>query len=222
MSGIKSFWEFLDDFFGARTLDTSAAQADPWVITDTSSGGTPTYAVVDGAATGEIAVAFDSATEAQNVCLSFGDTLCLDIDKIIEFECRVKMNQATPDSATSFAFGLTGDRNDAIDSVAQAALFRLIGASAAVLVESDDGTHDNDDVATGATLANAYKHFLISFANGTADVRFFVDGQPVATGTTFDMSAYTGSLQPFFQIQKTSDNNVDGFTLDYVKVRGRR
>jgi hypothetical protein len=172
---------------------------------------------------------FSATAEVQNLCLSNKDILQFDIDKIQGAEFRVKMNQAALDATTQVAFGLTGDRNDAIDSIAQAALFRVIGADSttAVVVETDDGTTDNDDKATGQTLINAYKTFKIDFSNGTSDVRFFMDNgngslQRVASGTTFDMSGYAGSLQPFVQIQKTSDSNTDGLTIDYVKAWGKR
>lgn len=222
--GIANFWEFVCDFFGHLVFsDTKGSNVGhPFTITDTSSSGQPTYAVVDGSETGEVSIAHSNTNEIQNVCLSLGDQLQFDIDKIVEFECRVKMNQATPNAATQFAIGVTGDRNDAIDSIAQAALFRVIGASQAVLVETDDGTIDNDDVATGQTLSNSYKVLKINFATGKHDVRFFVDGQPVATDKKFDMSNYSGSLQFFAQIQKTAATSTDGFTLDYVSVRGRR
>ena len=226
---ISHKWEWSDEFYGGGTLPTSAAAGQHWLIDDTSAAGTPTYVYVDGSTTGEVAIDLSSDSEVQNVCLHFGDVLCFDIDKIQYFETRVKMNQAAADSATQFAFGLTGDRNDAIDSVAQAAIFRVVGADSttAVVVESDDGTNDNNDVATGSTLVNAYKRFLIDFSQGTSDVRFYMDDANgsltrVASGTTFDMSNYTSSLQPFFQIQKTADTNTDGFTIDYVYLTGNR
>lgn len=220
----KDFFLALWDFFGQGTFTGTAADNAPFLITDTSSAGTPTYAYVDGSATGELKVDLASTNEVENVCVSMGDVLQFDIDNIVEVEYRVKMNQAALTSGTSFAFGVTGDRNDAIDSVAQAALFRLIAADSTTLVvcESDDGTTDKDDIATGKTLINAYKDFKISFACGKADVRFFIDGEPVATGTTFDMSAYSGQLQPFMQLQKTATTAVDGFTVDRISIRGRR
>ena len=229
MAGIQDYFEFTDDFFGGGTFGTSASENDPWVVADTSTSGTPTYTRVDGAATGEAALDLASTSEVENVCLSFGDTLCIDIDKVQGCEFRVKMNQATLDSASQVAVGLIGDRNDAIDSVAQAALFRVVGSASttSVVVESDDGTNDNDDKATGQTLVNAYKRLRIDFSNGTSDVRFFMDDANgsltrVASSTTFDMSNYTGSLQPVIQLQKTADTNTDGVTVDYVKVWGTR
>lgn len=229
MAGIQDYWEFCDDFFGSGSLQATPAGGDRWDITDTSAAGAPTYAYVDGASSGEVQLVLASTSEVENVCLSFGDTLGFDIDKIQGAEFRVKMNQAALNATTMVAFGLTGDRNDAIDSIAQNILFRVIGATSttAVVVETDDGTTDNDDKATGQTLINAYKRFKIDFSNGTSDIRFFMDDGNgalvrVAGSTTFSMAGYTGSLQPFVQIQKTADTNVDGITLDYVKVWGKR
>lgn len=220
----RNFFHDVYDFFGQGTFTATAADNAPFRVADTSSAGTPTYVFVDGSATGELAVDLASTSEIENVCIYQGDILQYDIDNLKEVEFRVKMNQATMDTASQFAFGITGDRNDAIDSIAQAAIFRVIGADSttAVVVETDDGTVNNDDVATGKTLINAYKNFTINFATGKSDVRFYVDGEPVATATTFDMSNYAGSLQIFMQIQKTADTNVDGFTVDRISVRGIR
>lgn len=231
MAGMQNYFEFVDDFLGAGTFGATPSEGDAWDITDTSAAGTPTYTRVDhGETTGDFApgvarLAFDSTSEIQNVCLSFGDKLCFDINKLRGYECRLKGNQATLDSATSFAFGVTGDRNDAIDSITYAALFRVIGSNA-VVVETDDNVNNNDDVATGLTLANAYKRFKIDFSK-LADVKFYMDDangvlKRVATATTFDMSNYSAALQLFFQLQKTADTNTDAFDIDYVKVWGVR
>lgn len=224
----SDFYSFRDQFQGHRIYSATAASnvGHNWLVVDTSAAGTPTYAPVDAAtddSNGAIAIDMDTQAEAQNVCLAQANLLQFDIDKITEFYCRVKMNQAALDATTMVAFGLCGDRNDTIDSLAAHASFRVIGAddTTAVVVETDDGTTDNDDVATGTTLINAYKEFRINFATGTNDVRFLVDGQPVATGTTFDMSAITTNLQPYFQIQKTSDANADGITIAEVGIVGR-
>lgn len=229
MAGIQDTWTFTDDFIGNGSLPTSATAGTPWVIDDTSSSGTPTYVYVDGSLTGEVAIDFDSQSEVQNVALHFGDVLCMDIDKIKWAEFRVKMNQSALDAATMLAVGLIGDRNDTVDDIAQAALFRVVGSddTDAVVVETDDGTNDNDDKATGQTLVDSYKRLRIDFSQGTDDVRFYMDDgngalKRVASSTTFDMSNYTGSLQPLVQLQKTADSNTDGVTVDYVHVEGKR
>lgn len=231
MAGVQDFWCFFDDFIGpAKTVPATAEHPSPWGSTDTSSAGTPTYVIgADGgstaAACGILKIDFDSQTEAQNVCISFDDVLQFAAADRMIAEFRLKQNQATADSATSFAFGLTGDRADAIDSVAQHVLFRYIGDNN-IVCESDDGTTDRDDKATGLTLTNAYKYFKIDMQDLT-NVKFYMtDGNSklvrVCDSTVFDISGYTGNYQPFFQLQKTSDNNTDGVSIDYIRVTGRR
>lgn len=218
MAGIQDFVEYCEDFLGSQSLTASPAGSDMWDIADTSSAGTPTYTV--GGINGEATLAFDSQAEAQNVCLFMSDRLNFDIDKLLRVEMAVK-TVAALDSATSLAFGMASARNDAIDSITAHASFRLIGSNA-VVVETDDGTTDLDDKATGTTLVATYKRFVIDFTGGTSNVKFYVDGVQVATSTTFDMSAYTAGLQPYVQIQKTSDTNTDSVTVDYIKIVSRR
>lgn len=212
-----------DEMVGHRVYSATAGSnvGHNWKITDTSAAGTPTY--VPATNDRGLAITFDNTNEVQNVCANFGDVLSFDIDDIIEARFRVKMAQAAVNAATSLAFGLQSARNDAIDSIATHASFRVIGADSTtlVVVESDDGTVDKDDVATGLTLINAYKDFTISFANGKNDVRFFIDGQPVAMATTFDMSNYTGNLQLYCQLQKTASTNTDGVVFGPPEVTFR-
>lgn len=219
MAGIQDFLEFCEDFVGPQTLTASPAGSDVWDIADTSSSGTPTYTV--GGINGEATLAFDNTSEIQNVCLFMSDVLNFDIDTVQRIELRVKQGQATIDSASSIAFGLASARNDAIDSIAAHASFRLIGSNA-VVVETDDGTNDNDDVATGQSLTNAYKRFVIDFTGGTSNVKFYIDGNRVASATTFDMSNYTSGLQPYVQLQKTADTNTDSVVIDYIKIVSKR
>lgn len=220
----KDFWEHVLDFFGSGTFTGTAGDNAPLLIKDTSAAGTPTYVYANPSSSGELAVSMDVTNEVQNVCVFQNDILQFDIDKITEAEFRVKMNQASLNAASSLAFGLASARNDAIDSIAEAALFRVIASTSPtlVVVDTDDNVLDNNQIATGKTLVNAYKDFKISFAAGTNDVRFFIDGEPVATATKFDMSNYTGSLQLFAQLQKTAAAAADGFTIDRISIRGRR
>jgi len=237
MAGIQDYWEFVDDFIGAGTFVASAG-LDPWVITDTSSSGTPTYARLDHGETsgafrpGVAQLAFDSQTEAQNVCLSFGDKLAFDINSLRGFECGLKFVAQTgsvKDTTTTLAFGVTGDRADAIDSITIASIFRLASGSAVqtMVVESDDNVNNNDDVDCGFSLTdNTWAKFKIDFSD-LRNVKFYgglSSGamQRFGRSTTFDMSNYGAGLQPFFQLQKTSDSNTDAVQIDYVKLWGVR
>ena len=150
---------FQDLFIGQRSYsatDTSNAGHN-WNYVDTSSAGSPTIATV--AAGRGVAIDMDTQAEAQNLCLDHGNVLALDIDNIIDVTIDVEMNQAAVDATTMFAIGLASERNDAIDTIAEAALFRVVGSGSttALVVETDDGTTNNDDVATGTTLINVNK-----------------------------------------------------------------
>lgn len=222
MAGIQDFATFEEDFFGGQTFGASLSEGALWKITDTSSAGTPTYAVVTPSATGEVALTLDNTSEIQNVCLDFGDKLCFDIDNLQWAEFRLKVSGCT--SGTTITWGLQSARNDNTDSTTNNAQFKMVGATSTtnVYVESDDNVNDLDDKATGSTLATVYKRFLIDFTGGKSSVKFYVDGVRGAGSTTFDMSNATGSLQPFVQLQKAANTNVDAVTIDYIAVQCKR
>lgn len=221
MSDMQDFEPFFDDFNGTvATLPASADPATPWMIDDTSAAGTPTYTTGTSVATLKLA----ATSEIENVCLHFNDSLDFDIDDIQSIEMRVRLD-AVLTTGTELVFGVGSARNDTTDSVAANAWFKMVGANSttAVYVETDDGTRDNDDVATGATLGTSYKLFTIDFTGGKSNVRFYVSGSgQVARSTTFDMSGYSSGLQPIIQIQKAANTNVNGVLIDYVKVTCKR
>ncbi len=222
MAGIQDFVEFVEDFTGPQTLTASPAGSDLWDIADTSAAGTPTYTV--GGTNGEATLSFDSTSEVQNICLFQSDVLNWDIDQLIHAEFRIKITAevgGTLDSATSIAFGMATARNDTIDSLASHASFRAIGSNA-IVVETDDATTDKDDVATGVSfVSGTYKRFVIDFQN-KKDVKFSIDKVRVAKSTTFDMSAFSTGLQPYVQLQKTADTNVDKVVIDYIRIIAKR
>lgn len=217
MSGIQDYIEYSDDFCGHGELPASQSDSD-WLVDDTSSSGSPSY--TKGGVGGEAVLTLASTNEVENVCLHHGDDLNFDIDNLMAVEMRVK-TVASLDSTTTVVVGMGSARADDPDAVVANAFFKLSGSNT-VVVETDDGTTDNDDVATGQSLAATYKKLVISFAGGKSDVQFFIDGQRVAASTTFDMSGYSAGLQPIFQIQKTADTNTDSLSIDYVKITARR
>jgi hypothetical protein len=234
MAGRQDYWEFFDDFFGAAgTFPTSADGLQPWTVTDTSSAGTPTYTRGSDAATGSSApgvakLDFDTQAEAQNVCLMWGGIEQLDINDGLVFETRLKMNQAAINANTTFSFGLAAGRNATWESTTQFAAFQLLGTASTtvVYVETDDNVTDTAPVSTGLTLINAYKTFKIDMQDLTNIKFYMTDANSklvrVCGSTTFDFSGFSGSLYPIYQLQKASDANADGVTIDYCRVTGRR
>lgn len=207
-----------------------------WRKADTSAAGSPTVVGNDGA----MELALDDTEEVQNLCLYFGDKLPFDIDDLQQVDIWAKLTAAV-DTEVSAAFGVASARNDAIDSIAAHALFRVIGNAGdtnPVTVETDDGTNDNDDVATGDVLVATYKRFSIDFASGIktvspgpsvggkGNVLFSMDDargnlRPVARTTQFDMSNYASGLQLFAQLQKTSATSEATLSIAGFDVRRR-
>ena len=219
-------------FRGEQALAAAGSGAGgPWVKADTSSAGAPT---VSGLLGGGLRMLLASTTEVENLCVYHGDVLSFDIDDIVSAEFAIK-SVATLDSATSIAFGLCSARADDPDALAAHASFRCIGSNA-VVAETDDGTNDNDDVATGLTIGTGWKRFRIDFASRNttmeppsvskgrkSNIEFYGSNdngslRRVASGTRFDMSNYSSGLQPYFQIQKTSDSNVDNLDILYCAI----
>lgn len=208
-----------EDFFDRAQAFTTTPGQNGWTIADTSSAGTPTYLCIteDG---GAAKLTLAATSEAEIVTLYHNDVLAFDVRKIklVEFIAKV----AGIDAVTTLTFGLGSARNDTDDSVATNAWFRVEGSvsTSAVVVETDDATTDNDDKATGATLASTYKKFAIDFERGLADVRFFIDGERVAAATTFDMSALAAGLnvQPIVQLQKASGTGAPSITIAAVNI----
>lgn len=211
------------DFRGALSPPAVASRQGIWCSKAT---GSCTIASVSG---GPIALALDATSEVQNACLYMGDILPFDIDNIIRAWFVAKLT-ASLGASVMTAFGLATARNDALDSVASHAWFRVEGNNN-VLCETDDAVTDTDDKATGLTLEASYRKFVIDFSEGqnvrslpslaqggTSDVRFHMSNArgalvPVARSTRFDMSGFTSNLQLLAQIQKTSGTAVGTLSI---------
>ena len=218
MAGIQDFQEYVDDFFGtSAAFPTSADPATPWLAVDTSSAGAPTY--VRNASNAVLTLA--ATSEVENVCLAHGDALSFDIDDLQSVEFRVKVTGCT--TGTIISWGMASARNDDPTAMTALALFKMTGATSTtdVTVETDDNVTDTAPVSSATTLATVFKRFVINFVN-KSDIKFFIDGNLVARSTTFTMAGYTSGLQPFIQIQKAANTNVDAVTVDYVKITAKR
>jgi len=209
----------VENYDRAQSFTTTPGEGG-WTIADTSSAGTPTYLCIteDG---GAAKLTLAATSEAENVCLYFNDVLPLDLASLhrIEFVAKV----AGIDSVTTLVFGLGDARNDTPDTVATNCWFRMEGSVSTtnIVVETDDGTTNNDDKATGSTLAAVYKKFLIDFTNGISDIRFFIDGERVAAATTFTLAGITSgqNVQPMIQLQKASGTGVPSITIAQITTQ---
>lgn len=203
----------VDNFDYAIALGATPGM-NGWTVADTSAAGTPTYVGTseDG---GSVKLTCTSTSEAQNITLHQNDVVNYDLDDVSNVWWVAKVSGV--DAVTVVSLGVGSAQADDEDDVATNAWFKIEGATStsAVVCETDDGTTDNDDKATGKTLAAVYKRFLIDFSQGLSDVRFFIDGERVAAGTTFDMSSVSAgtNVQPYAQVSKASGTGTPALQI---------
>lgn len=208
-----------EDFLGKNLNVTDSV----WGTKDTSASGAPTLAIVADAACGHYRLAMSNTNEAQILTLYWNDELEIDIDSKPIFEIRAKVGAAVA-SGSQVAFGLASAQNDTLNSVAEHMWFRAENATN-LLLETDDGTTDNDDKDSGVAMSTGWREYKIDCSSKSA-VRFFyrdtlggawIELLPAGMGA-FDASAYSGNLQPFVQILKAANTNTDGIDIDYIRV----
>ena len=214
--------QYHDDFLGAaggQVFDGTYA----WNVLDVSVGGAPTVAVVADSGGGQFLLALDAFNENQDVVLYQPASKTFDVGNGLIFEARINM-AVVPGTGVRAVAGMSGPHNLDKDSIANSAWFSW-DASQVCYAETNDTTNDNDDVATGVTtVAGTYNIFRIDFTT-LANVKFFIDGVRVATGTTFDMSNLTAGeqqMQPYFSIDKTGSVELGSMNIDYVKILSNR
>lgn len=216
---------FEDDFNRAQALSTTPG-FNGWTVKDTSSSGTPTYLCATGDGGGMV-LTLASTSEEEIVTMYHNDVLAFDVRTIQYVEMIAKVSGI--DSATTLVLGVGSAQNDTEDSVATNAWFRIQGSGSTsnLLAETDDASNDLDDKATGTTLSSTYKTLRIDFSYGISDIRFYVDGERVAAGTTFTMASLTAGLnvQPFVQLHKASGTGtpavtIKKFVIKYTEANG--
>lgn len=201
----------IDNFLRAQVLSTTPGEGG-WTAKDVSSSGTPTYLVVSGDG---MKLSLASTDEAEQVTMYHNDVLQFELARLQHLWWVAKVSGVN--AVTTIVAGLASAQNATPDSVATSAWFRMEGSASTsnVVVETDDGTIDKDDVATGKTLSSAFKKMHLDFTDGLANVKFYFDGQRVAEGTQFDMSnvAAATKVQPFVQIQKTEGSGTPSISI---------
>lgn len=217
------------DFRGSQAPPAVASRMGDWCSLTVQTAGTPLVKAVSG---GSMDLVLDATNEVQSACLYQGNILPFDIDELRRVSFVVKLTAAL-NAAIQGAFGVASAQNATLDTVAEAAWFHFNGSNA-LLVETDDGTNNNDDVATGVTLSTTYRRCVIDFCTGVktnspptaskggkGNVLFYVSDdfgslRRVATGTAFDMSNYSGNLQLIAQLQKSAA--AAGATLSIQEI----
>lgn len=204
---------FYDDFLG------NAINATAWGTRDT---GAATETIAADAPNGAVQPALDATNEAQLAGLDWADNRTLVLNQGLVFEARFRLS-VLPTGAVIVAVGLCGDHNAAVDSVAESIWFRADG-NGVITVENDDTIHETSKVATGVTVSAGQWIIARIDCSDIADVKFFINGDRVAAGTTFNMSQVAAlALQPVVRIGKEGAATAVGtLQVDYVRAWQKR
>lgn len=226
MAVFRETVSYLDHFNRAQALTTVPLQ-NGWTLTDTSVAGAPTL-LTSTENGGRLSLTLANDTEVENLAATHNDVLMFDLADIDYVRFVAQIGSALG-ATTVVTMGVGNARNDDEDAIGVSAWFKMEGSASltAIVAESDDGTNDVNDAATGETLGTTYKEFVIDFTYGLADLRYFIDGARVAESTTFDMSNITAdqNVQPIFQVSKgstagTPTLHVARFEIQYTTAYG--
>jgi hypothetical protein len=167
--------------------------------------------------------------ESEDVGLYGKDIKTWNIDKGLQFECRLAVH-VLPTSASELIIGVMNDSYGAAsmnvgaaDSIDKHALFVFDG-SGLCKIFNDDGTDEHDAITTGITVVpDIYHIFRIDFTN-PADVKFYIDGVCVASTTVFKMNTVAALLvQPVVMLTKlAADTGLGDIYLNYIKLWSTR
>jgi hypothetical protein len=204
----------IEDFEG-DTLN-----ADKWLYVDNNEA---TEAVNGGCAV--FSLTADNTQQNAGI-VAAGNSLDWSVAKglIIEFRFAFTVLPAVNTEAHIGVLGqaqVDGQHMALDDDINEHACFVFDGSGTA-LIYSDDGTNDNNAIATGVVVtagATQFHVYRIDFTTNT-DIRFYIDGVGVGTATTFAMDDIASPLvEPYVNIIKTDGATSLGVMyLDYIKI----
>jgi len=207
---------FYDDFIGADIVIPATAESGcRWTKKIVAAAGSPTVAGVANETNGVIACTLDATSEAQTAILYTGDQLTFDPGQGLIFETRVKLS-VLPTLVTEAVIGIAAAYG-VPDNIATSAWFTADG-SGELICEADNGSTDTT-ATSGVTVTNSDWKILRIDCIDEDDVKFYINGVGVATGSTFKTAA---KCQPFLGLYKASGAGLGTLQVDYVKIWQKR
>lgn len=208
---------FDDDFIGADVVIPATGSVESGCKWSKKIVGAapPTVAKTGDGVNGLIDCSLTSASQKQDAALHMNDELMFSIAQGAIFEARLALT-TLPTLLAVASFGLWGAWADGGSD------YRVgfeVPAAGAVTCESDDNATDTSAVAGVTLVAGEYHVFRIDCTN-QSDIRFYIDGVSVATGTTFAnaASAANSKCQPHIGLYKASGAGLGVISVDYVRI----
>ena len=203
---------FEDDFLG-QALNTVVN----WTAEDT---GAATETLIADSPSGYAGLTLTSASEKQEAGLHQNDFRTFILNQGLIFEARIRPSVLCT-LLSEMYIGLAGDyvEGDIANNGPAEHIFFVLDGGGAITIHTDDTTNDNSAVSTGVTLTAADWAVLRIDCSVITDVRFYINGAAVATGTTFDMSDTPAlALQPYLMCHKESGAGLGVLWIDYVRI----
>lgn len=212
-------YELVDRFLRPLTLATTpSGYPFGWTLKKTAAAGIPTYLTNSNG----MVITLAATNESEIVTMYQNDVLPFLLSNVRRVEFTAIL--AGVDANTRCVMGLGTAENDAPDSVSNYCWFNFNGANSTSLltVNTSDGTNTLSNIVTGKAITTVNQKFVIDFSGGLANIRFAINGQPVATQQVFTMAAAsaTQSLQLFFQLGKGAGVAQPSLTIREVKIEG--
>lgn len=220
----NDYLNFFDDFLGDYPANTTAMTANGWSKVETNGSGVTS----SDQANGVLTFAFDAVAEAATAVLyMINNPFDIDDAPIVDF--RLAIYDIGDDAALDINFGIANDTHatDA-DVITESAFFHLDGTSLALVLESDDGTEEQGDVATGVTLVDdTFYDFRVDMTDKTSVTFWYkavtaVAWTQLAAATTFNMENATSTLTPMVHVEKTSNDTLADVRLDFISFTATR
>lgn len=167
---------------------------------------------------GAYMLSFDAVAEAAMAAVYSVDTIATASLPIID--ALVAIYDKGDNAALDVSIGLANGSNDTdFDSVTEAVLFHIDGASANILCESDDGTTEVAATDSTVDLVDNQYHLLQIDCRELDDIQMYIDGVNVLPASVFKLDAATGPVFPIVHIEKTSDDTVADVRVKQLDVR---
>lgn len=190
------------------------------VATGTAAAGGFGLPVRYGGAAG---LSLTATNEAQCVDLLTVDRVAVGANPIVEAIFRVGANGST--SAVDFNIGLAnGTSTTDADAVTNHVFFHIDGGALGISAQSKDGTttvtatYTTIDATAGSAVSDTVECWID--ARDTSNVKLYINGARVLSGTTFTLAAATGPLGLLAHVEKTSGTATAGpIYIDALRAR---
>jgi hypothetical protein len=123
-------------------------------------------------------------------------------------------------TAIDFNIGVAnGTHASDADSITESVFFHLDGNTLDLFAESDDGTTEVAATDTTVNIALGTPVHLMIDGRDQTDIKMYVNGARVLSGSTFVLTDAAGPLKLLAHLEKSSDDTVADYRVSELNVR---